>query len=263
MNSAGMNLLLWISPLLIGGIVALLNKDGINEFTEKIEAWIRERQQRTSISSNWFSSYILNSILWVVVKFSDWTDDFTHRGAKNGVRVAATLYFIATWLYILFALLAIAFFIAIAGVIIYIIFKVLLNNNEDFRKGFNAAHGVFGKKERDDVTNYAGLKGNKIYEGTNWFNEELKGRVDEQGNIYRGTNWFNEDKIGRIDEDGNIFSGTNFFNEEKVGRIDEDGNVHKGTNWFNEEKTGRIDEDGNIHKGTNWFNEEKTGRTGS
>lgn len=26
----------------------------------------------------------------------------------------------------------------------------------------------------------------KIYEGTNWLNEELKGRVDKEGNIYRG-----------------------------------------------------------------------------
>ncbi|MCL5030101.1 MAG: hypothetical protein M1480_13900 [Bacteroidetes bacterium] len=94
----------------------------------------------------------------------------------------------------------------------------------------------------EDVMNYAGLKGNKIYVGTNWFNEELKGRVDEDGNIYKGTNWFSEEKIGRIDNDGTIYKGTSFFNEEKTGRIDKEGNIYKGSNWFNEEKQGRTGE---------------------
>ncbi len=74
-------------------------------------------------------------------------------------------------------------------------------------------------RNRDEnVIDYAGLKGKKIYSGTNWFNEE---------------------KIGRIDEYGNIIKGTSFFNEEKAGRIDENGNIYKGTNWLNEEKQGR------------------------
>ncbi len=36
-----------------------------------------------------------------------------------------------------------------------------------------------------------------MYSGTNWFSEELKGRVDEEGTIHEGTNWFNEQKRGR------------------------------------------------------------------
>lgn len=253
----------YLSPLIIGGIIAVANTNGINEISEKAEAWIRRQQQKSSSSTGWFPKYFVNPMLWVLVKFSDETDNFTHQGLKNGVRVAVSLYLLALWVYILIALLAIALYILIFGVIIYIIFKVLINSNEDVRKGYNTAQNLMGQKRREDVTAYTGQRGKKIYSGTNWFNEELQGRVDENGNIYKGTNWFNEDKIGRIDEDGNIFSGTNFFNEEKVGRIDEDGYLHKGTNWFNEEKTGRIDDDGNIYKGTNWFNEEKTGRTGS
>jgi hypothetical protein len=106
------------------------------------------------------------------------------------------------------------------------------------------------------------LRGQNLYSGTNWFDEELKGRVDEQGNIYKGTNWLNEEKIGRLDNDGNIIRGTHFLNEEVVGRIDNQGNIHKGTNWFNEEKVGRIDKEGAVYQGTNWWNEKKIGRSG-
>lgn len=265
MNQDAINILILISPLLVGGIIAAINANSVNGATEKVEAWSRRTQTKVSTKSGWFYRYIINPLLWTIVKFSDWTDSFTHRGLKNGVRVAATLYFIATWCFLIYMAAVIAIVLVIGALVLYIIFKILVNSNDDVKRGYEKGRSVFNsttQNKNEDATDYAGLKGKKIYSGTNWFNEELKGRVDDEGNIYKGTNWFNEEKIGRIDEDGNIYAGTNFFNEEKVGRIDEDGNLHKGSNWFNEEKTGRIDEDGNIHKGTNWFNEEKKGRTG-
>jgi len=259
------NIILLLTPLAIGGIIAAVNADEVNNTTEKAESWIRRTQSKVAIKDGWFSRFIANPILWMIVKFSDWTDDFTHRGLKNGTRIAATLYLIAAWVYLLVAAFMIFAALAIVALVLYIVFKVLINSDDNVKRGYEKGKSVFnsGNQNRnEDITDYAGLKGKKIYSGTNWFNEDLKGRVDDEGNIYKGTNWFNEEKIGRIDEDGNIFEGTNFFNENKVGRIDQDGNLHKGTNWFNEEKTGRIDEDGNIHSGTNWLNEEKKGRTG-
>lgn len=258
-------IILLMSPLAIGGIIAAMNAEAVNNATEKAESWTRKAQSNLSLKNGWFSRYILNPILWLIVKFCDWTDGFLHRGLKNGTRVAATLYLIAAWCFILYAAFMIIVVLAIVVLAIYIIFKVFLSSNEDVKNGYEKGKSVFNsnsQNRREDVNDIVGLKGKKIYSGTNWFNEELKGRVDDEGNIYKGTNWFNEEKIGRIDEDGNIYQGTSFYNEEKVGRIDEEGNLHKGTNWFNEEMTGRIDKDGNIHKGTNWFNEEKTGRTG-
>jgi hypothetical protein len=266
MKQETLNVILLLTPLVVGGVIAAMNTDMVNNVTEKAETWTRKTQTKTSLKRGWFSRYIANPILWIIVKFSDWTDGFTHRGLKNGTRVAATLYLIAAWCFILYSAFVIAVILVIVVVFYYIVFKVLINSNEDVKRGYDKGQSVFksnNQSRQEDVSDYAGLKGKKIYTGTNWFNEELKGRVDDKGNIYKGTNWFNEEKIGRIDEDGNILEGTNCFNEEKVGRIDEDGYLHKGTNWFNEVKTGRIDEDGNIHKGTNWLNEEKTGRSGN
>lgn len=96
-----------------------------------------------------------------------------------------------------------------------------------------------------------------IYKGTNWFNEEKVGSIDDESNIYEGTNWFNEEKVGRVDEEGDIYKGSNWFTEEKTGRIDDDGNIYEGSSWFTEEKVGRIDDDGNVYKGSSWFTEDK------
>ena len=257
MNQETTKIILLVSPIVIGGIFAAINSDGVNNTTEKAEAWTRKRQLKTSVSSGNFTKFIINPILWIIVTFCDWTDGFTHRGIKSGTRVAATLYLIAAWLFILYIAFMAALVIAIVIGILYVIFKVLLSSSDN-----TTTTNYEYEKPKKDIPNMVGLKGNKIYSGTNWFNEELEGRVDKEGNVYSGTNWINEEKIGRIDKDGNIYKGSNWLNEEKSGRIDKDGNIHEGRNWLNEEKVGRIDKDGNIQKGTNWFNEEKTGRTG-
>ena len=260
------NLVLLVAPLAVGGVLAALNASSLNDAMERSEAWVRERQKGTSSSSNAFSKYAANPLLWVVVMFCDWTDGFAHRGLKNGVRVSATLYLVAVWLFLLFTALKVVLMLAMVAAVLYVFFKVLASSNDTVREGYESGRRVVDSRVRsepEDVLDHVGLKGENVYSGTNWFNDELKGRVDDHGNIYRGTNWLNEERIGRIDLDGNVYRGTNFLNEEKVGHIDADGTIHKGTNWFNVKKTGRIDAEGNIHEGTNWFNEQKKGRTGN
>ena len=242
-------------PILIGGIIAAVNSNQTNDITERIEAWIRTRQQRASASTGKIARYVFNPLLWMVVKFCDWTDGFKHRGLKNGTRVAATLYLIAIWLAIIYAVVIIILFLVVLGVVIFIAAKLLSNSTGDSQSETAPSHSAA-------AIDHVGIRGKKIYSGTNWLNEELQGRVDDEGNLYKGTNWLTEEKIGRIDDDGNIYEGTSFLTENKVGRIDQDGTLHKGSNWFTEEKIGRIDEDGNILKGTNWLYEEKQGRTG-
>ena len=259
MSQDTLNMLLLTIPLVIGGLIAAVNATQVNDATEGAEAWLRRRQQRTSASGGWWSSYIFNPVLWAIVKFCDWTDGFVHRGLKNGTRAAARLYLIGLWLLILYAAVVIVIALVVIAIVLYVALKMLSGATESAEVRHPRSNFV---EDDDDAPAHAGLRGKKVYSGTNWFNEELKGRVDEKGNLYKGTNWFNEEKIGRIDDEGNIYSGTSWTNEVKVGRIDEDGTLYKGSNWFSEEKTGRIDEDGTIHKGTNWFNEEKRGRSG-
>jgi hypothetical protein len=261
MSQINWNMLLWFVPLLIGGIVAAINKDPVNTMTEGIEARFRGWQRKAAERDGFLFRYILNPLLWTIVKFFDWTDGFSHRGLKNGVRVATTLYLIALWLLLLYSAILIAIMVAAALVVLFIVGKVLSGPSDDSEVRYSSSRRV-ANDEDDEAPTIVGPRGTRMYAGSNWFTEELRGRVDDEGNIYSGTNWLTEEKIGRIDDEGNIYKGTSVFSEDKVGRIDEDGTLYKGSNWFTEEKTGRIDKDGTIFKGTNWFNEEKTGRTG-
>jgi hypothetical protein len=144
MTKETLNILFLLSPLLIGGIIAIINIDEVNDSTEKAEEWTRKTQSKVSIKNGWFSRYISNPILWIIVKFSDWTDDFTHRGLKNGIRVAATLYLIGVWLYLLFFAFMVIVTLAIIAVVIYIVFKVLLNTNDDVKQSYEKGRRIVG-----------------------------------------------------------------------------------------------------------------------
>lgn len=141
MNQATFNIILLATPIVIGGLIAAINANGINDTTEKVEAWTRKRQQGTSASSGWFSSYIINPILWIIVKFCDWTDGLVHHGLKNGIRIAATLYLIAAWLFILYVAFMIVAMIVITIAIIYVVLTVISksaagsNDNAQDRSG--------------------------------------------------------------------------------------------------------------------------------
>lgn len=260
MSQETWNLVLLLAPIVVGGLIAAVNSDQVNSGTEVVEARFRAWQQSAAARPGMFFRYVIGPLLWSVVKFCDWTDGFSHRGLKNGSRTAATLYLIAIWLLLIYVAVMVVIAVVIIVIVFFIASKMLSSSNES--SGYTYSRPQRSQNDDEDVRAHVGLRGKNVYSGTNWFNEELKGRVDQDGNLYKGTNWFNEEKIGRIDDEGNIYRGTNWANEEKVGRIDGDGTLYKGTNWFNEEKTGRLDGDGTIHEGTNWFNEEKRGRSG-
>lgn len=251
-----------LSPVLIGAIIAALNSNVVNDATEKAEAWIRATQKLVSAKTGWFSRYVANPVLSIIVKFSDWTDSLSHRGLKNGIRVASTLYLLAACGVLLYGIImliamimAVLFALIIGGAVLYFVFKVMGNSNGDVDLSPD-------KSKTMDATKMVGFRGQRLYSGTNWLDEDLKGRVDKDGNIYSGTNWLMEKRIGRISKDGTIYQGSSFIDEKIVGRIGVDGTIHKGAGWFNEKPVGRIDQDGDIHEGTNWFNEKKTGRSG-
>lgn len=258
-------ILFLLAPIAIGAILTAVNASSVNNATERVEAWTKRRYDAITSGSGSFAKYVVKPFLWALIKFSEWTDSIAHRGLKNGIRVATTLYLLGVWLMVLYAVIMAVLMILAIGLVAYILFKMFVNSDVDIGSGYDRARRTSERatsNQNQDVLNRVGLKGQKVYSGSNWLNEELEGRVDDEGHIYRGTNWLTEERIGRIDSDGNVLRGTNFLNEEKVGRIDEEGVLHRGSNWFNEETVGRIDEHGDIYEGTNWLNEQKRGRTG-
>jgi len=254
MNQETINILLLLTPLLIGGIIAAVNATSVNDTTEKAEAWSRRTKTNISTKDGWFYNYILNPIFWTVVKFSDWTDSFAHRGLKNGVRVATTLYLIAAWCSILYAAFMLAVMIVIAVVVLYIVFNILAgssdsstnkNKNEQPEKEItrrNMRRGTSERKEKifgGEYTQYYDENGNEV--GTAEIKEKIFGGTfvqyyDKNGNEI-GTSEMKEKIFGgdyaqHYDDDGNEI-GTSEGKEKILGgkytqHYDDEGN-EKGT----------------------------------
>lgn len=124
MRQETVNLILWgalATPAIIGAAIAYLNGEKVNGGTETTVAWVRKKHQSFSQRDGFFAKYIVNPVLWSVVKLSGWTDGISHRGVKSGIRVASLLYFIAAWLFALYVAAIIIFVliaVAVAGWII-------------------------------------------------------------------------------------------------------------------------------------------------
>ena len=122
-------ILILISPLVLGGIIAAFNAKSINTGTERVETWLRRRQANVIIKRGWFYRFIIIPVLWLIVKFCDWTDSFSHGGLKNGIRVAATIYLIAVWCFLIYAALVLIVVLAMGALAIYIAIKIISNSN--------------------------------------------------------------------------------------------------------------------------------------
>jgi hypothetical protein len=249
-NWVGIAILL--APLLAGGIITAINSEGVNDTTEKIEAWIREKQRIVSEKNGKVFRFAINPPLLLFVKFSDWTDSFENRGMKNGTRVALTLYLMGFWLFLIYfaVSMVVALILVAAGLIIA--FKILdfISNDGD--------EVVTTRYVRND-TPALNMRGKKLFSGNNFYNKKQQGIVDKDGNIYKGDQFYNKKQVGSIDEDGNIYEGTEFYDKHQIGSIDKDGNIYKGDQWYNKKQVGSVDEDGNIYEGTEFYNKQKKG----
>ena len=206
----GFELLLFLIPAVAGGIVAALNSDAANDTTERIEAWVRLQRGRLSSSEKWYIRYVINPVLLVIVQFSNWTDGLQNRGTKNGLRIAAALYSVAFWLFLIYVAVVVVVTIVILGVCFYVAAKVL--------EGF--AENSTSRSERS-----APVRGSTSYSKTGMFSEDETGRTDEEGLVFKKTGMFTEEEVGRVAEDGTFYNKTGMFSEEESGRTDADGRI--------------------------------------
>jgi len=253
------HLVLWLAllgPLAVGACIPLLSIEGL---TDRINGWgsfFAAGSDRIRGRDTKFVRYVQRpfyrggSAIWRI------SEPVSGEHLKAGLRLGAFTYLLAIMGFALYVAIYVMLVIIAIFVVLLIILWVTSNDEEEKRTTTTTSYSQ--PRERDDDV-VAPVKG-AFYRGTNWFNEELAGRVDAEGSIYKGTNWLTEEKIGRVDAEGNIYKGSGRLTEEKVGRIDADGRLYKGSNWFAEERVGRVEQDGTVQKGSSWLNEEKIGR---
>ena len=135
-------------PAIVGTLVAIINSDGVNTATERVEAWARANEARVSARRGKFGRFVVRPLLLAMAKFSDWTDGFAHRGIKNGARLAGTLYLGMAWFYLMFVLIQIAVVVLIAVALIYVVVKVIVSYNPDVRRGYEIGRKIIGDGTR-------------------------------------------------------------------------------------------------------------------
>ena len=254
---SGWNYLAWTAFLLTlvptscGALMILISGSTTPGWFIKFSEWMDRRAAGSRVSDGRFNRFIARPALWSYEALDEQASRVDDVMLRNGAKVASYAFSVIFFCLLLFWIAALVIAVVMLVVVIAVAAFII-----------DAYNGTSGTSSRVS----GALKGafrsseGKVYSGTNMFNEQVTGHVDEDGNVYEGSHVFNEQKVGRIDADGNRYEGTNVFNEQKTGRTDEDGNIYEGTNDFNERKTGRVDEDGNIYEGTNMFNERKIGR---
>ena len=224
-----MPLVLLLLPLVVAAAIAAANANVVNDVTERAERWVRATQLSLATRTGWFSRFVLNPLLAVVVRLSDWTDDFQHRGLKNGVRAAVALYVLGAWGLILFVALQVIVGLAIAALVLYVAFRVLLSSSPDVRRGYEASRRILGPASRGQrvnpetgVVQEEGLLG---WRDTDRRVDPESGRLQTQGFLgWQDTDTRIDQESGRVQEEGLLgFTDTDVRIHPETGVIQKMG----------------------------------------
>lgn len=217
-------------PLLLGGVIAIINSEKVNYRSEKIEHWFRKKLDSAREKRNKFVRIVVRPFLFMIVKFFDWTDRIKHIGIKDGIRVASMLYFGSIWLTLLVYATMIIVGLILAVIAIYLIYLVLII----YDGGDTSRSSVSESKPRRDTKPKPKPKPDttpKILSNGQRINQET-GRIQDKSLV----GWFDSrQKINQ--ETGEIIEGG--IIETNVGlRIDKETGEIINTSWFLDSGTG-------------------------
>ncbi|MBZ0092036.1 MAG: hypothetical protein K8F27_07430 [Sulfuricellaceae bacterium] len=237
MNQATINALILVSPLVVGGAIAAINSNGINDTTENIEAWTRRTQTNVSAKRGWFYRYVLNPILWVLVKFSDWSDSFAHRGAKNGIRTTAALYLITAWCFLIYVAVAIIVGIVMIIAMIYIASLFLGGESNSSEEDNHVS-----ERKRQLV----GPRGTRLVKEGLFLDTPTGTKITEDGRIVK-EGIFSDTPTGmKIDEDGRLVKEGIFSDTPTGTKINDKGQIVQEGLFVDSPSGTKIDSDGRI-----------------
>jgi hypothetical protein len=207
-------------PAIAGILVAAVNSDGVNDATERVEAWARTNEAKVRARRGKFSRLVVRPLLLTVAKFSDWTDGFAHRGLKNGARLTGTLYLGMAWLYLMFVLIQVLVAVVIVAAIVVVLLKVL-SNNADVRRGFEAGQRiVVGNPRRGESRESTDFWGNPRTEHFNRDGRKV-GESRDSTDFWYTPRSEHYDRGGR--KAGESRDSTDFWGNPRTEHYDRDG----------------------------------------
>lgn len=254
-------ILVFASPFLLGGIIALINNDWSNRMITRFSDWIdRNYHKNSSTDLDGWISLLLGLFFWLIWKPISWTNTLNHHGLKSGIRVVAMLYSI----FIIFTILYVALIIVISILALYLLYKILMallekssengelkNNNDntlsnpkkvknwfwgDHTEHYNQEGKViYTSKEKEGLlgnkyTEYYGSDGERFATTSkekSWYGAEYISRTDRDGREERHFKQYGvteyQDKDGK--KNASDRECEDFFGDEYTEHCDKDGFV--------------------------------------
>lgn len=220
------DLFLFILPLIIGIVVAVINSSKIADFTDRFKNWLTDRKKRLDTRRGIIPRFIFKPLIFILLKVAEWTAEIKHDGIKAGTRIAAYIYIIEIFIFILvvlgYILLVFLFIIIGLWIFLWILGRILGGPKEEVREN------IYVESVRKEPS---------FYESVFFFltteKEKLKNLfkvkhidVDKEGGIFSDdySNILSKGKIGFVDEEGHIFD-TRETLRKKIGYIDSEGHV--------------------------------------
>lgn len=205
--------ILYVSiPLIIGGIIALINNEGINARINGLSNWLIEAKKRNTTKSHWFNRYLKKPVFWIFEIYLGWTADLSHGGLQSGIRLAMFIYISICWLALLVALAFFAIQLVIIGFVLYLVYLLLVQQ------------GVIGRDEETTTTQKAKSRTLGLSGKNERINPET-GEIEEEGLFgYSKTDRRVNPKTGKVQEKG-IFGwqDTAVKVDQSSGEIQEEG----------------------------------------
>lgn len=237
MNTTYLYWAAFAAPLLISYLIAAINSPRVEAVLERFEDWLRRKQRLVSMKDGFIWKWLVNPALWLLVKFSDWTDAMQHGGMKSGIRVGAALYLVAAWGFLIYAAVIVVA-LAIAVMIGLWLVSLMLGGNDDSDSGSE-------RRERREAP-VVGPRGMRLVTEGLFFDEDSGTFIDGDGRILKKGILFDERTGQYMDKSGRLIDEGLFFDTPTGIRVDEDGRILEEGIFFDEATGQKIDENGGI-----------------
>jgi hypothetical protein len=218
------DILVLLIPLTVGVFQTLKKYDLIDDFTENLNDWIKEKMRNNSRSNTLAAMtvrYSLIPFLSLFIIIHDLTEDIRDFGLKSGVRIASYLYLMVFLFVVSITFGYKVLFLMLIALLLLNVFMLLHNHFP--QRHTNAA----GDSSQDFVeTIWPFFRADSTRERVAGLFNVPQIDVDYTGNIlaYDRGDSPGKKKIGRVDQLGHIYD-TRHAASKKVGWINEHGHV--------------------------------------
>lgn len=187
-------LLIILSPVILGSIFALLNNDKVAVYDDNIVNWLNNKKNRLSEKRGKFSRFFLKPLTYSLLKIALWTKNIQNKGIRSGIRLASYLYIIGIAAFILFVFAYIIIGVVIILLLLWLVL-FMLGSSEGSSGGRKIKIFTKGNKKYDSETGERViLQDGKTYRQTK-FTGEWKPETNMMGNPKVETDVFGNPKI--------------------------------------------------------------------